>query len=619
EIGFRATEGENGPVILDLLVWELFDKDGTSLATTSSSAKLMTVDLLPGGYSIEVLRPEDEAIAKTGFTVADNSMTVTLVLPVFVPPASLNAPDTAVAGSNINIEWDGPNAKNDYITVSEIGSSGNQYIAFQYTHRGTPASLKMPLHPGEYQLRYVLAQGHEIIARRKIMITPVTATLAPPAPITAGSTFTLEWSGPDYKKDYISLAKPGSAVNQYDTFEYTHNGSPMRLRAPTTPGKYMLRYIAAGPDKMAIATQEVEIVAVSATLETKDIVPAGGKLQVTWTGPDGDRDYISIAEVGSRVQDELSYTYTKDSTGDSLTIKVPTTPGTYELRYVQNGNPKATLASKTLVVEPVTATLASNDTVAAGGRVVVTWTGPNNDNDYIALAEVGSRVQDEVAYVYLRQGDGQSLAIDMPTTPGTYELRYIQNGSPKMQLAMKPLTITAVTASLEAKDTVPSGGKILVNWTGPNGKNDYIAIAEIGSRVQDKVTYSYLRQGDGQALLVKVPGAPGSYELRYIQNGNPKTMLASRPLTVQAVEATLTAKGTAAPGANLVVEWTGPAYKNDRIVISRVGDKGYESYTYIREGSPLIITVPDAPGDYELMYIIAQDSHVLTRQPLSVK
>ncbi len=892
EVGFRATEGDNGPVISDLLVWELFDKGGASLATTSSSAKLMTVNLLPGDYSIEVLRPEDEAIAKTGFTVTASNMTVTLVLPVLIPPASLTATDTAIAGSNVSIEWDGPNAASDYITVAEIGSAGNQYIAFEYTRDGSPALIKMPLNEGEYQLRYVLGQGREIIARRKIIITPVTATLNPPTPITAGSTFAMEWGGPDYKNDYISLAKPGSPVNQYDTFEYTRDGSPLSLRAPTTPGTYILRYIAAGPDQMALATQEVEVVAVSATLESKDTVPAGSKLlvtwtgpndqndyialneigddlngelsyaylknstgdsiaidvpttpgtyelryiqngkpkamltsktitvvpvqatletinpvpagskllvtwtgpndhndyiafnevgddlngelsyaylknstgdsiaidvpttpgtyelryiqngkpkrmltantitvalvsatlkskdtvpagsemQVTWTGPNDQNDYLAINEVGDDLNGELSYAYLKNSMGDSISLKIPTTPGTYELRYVQNGKPKALLASKTITVVPVsatleaketiaagsdlqiawtgpnskndyvalaevgsrvqdeiayayisrgegqtvtlkmpntagtfelryiqngspkvqlaarpititavTATIAADDTVAAGGRLVVTWSGPNSKNDYIALAEVGSRVQDEVAYAYISRGDGQNVALDMPTTPGNFELRYIQNGSPKVQLAMKAVTIEAVSASLEADSRAPSGGKFLVRWTGPNDKNDYISIAEVGSRVQDEVTYAYLHRGDGLAILVDVPAEPGTYELRYIQNGSPKAILAARSLTVETVGATLTTKDTAAPGSNLVVEWTGPDYDNDRIAISRVGNQGYESYAYTRDGTPMIVKVPDAPGDYEIMYVMGQDGHVLIRQPLQVK
>ena len=890
KVTFRAIEGKDGPLIETPLVWWLGHEDQT-LIDNAPHDNNFSMEMLAGSGRVEVMRPEDEVTVQAEFSVDAQSMTVTLVLPELLPAAALTAPDTAVAGSTISIGWDGPGGKNDHITVAEIGSPGMKSIAYSYMKDGNPTALKMPLQAGEYQLRYTMGLGSKILARRKIIITPVSATLSPPTPITAGSTFALDWIGPDYEHDYISMAKPGAKVSSYETFAYTKYGSPMQLKTPTTPGTYLLRYIAAGPDQMAIASMEVEVVAVSATLESKDTAPAGSDLQVTWTGPNDKNDYIAINEIGDDLGDELSYTYVKNSTGDSVSIELPTTPGTYELRYIQNGSPKALLATKIITVTPVTATLesinpvlagselqvtwtgpngqndyiainevgddlndelsyayvrnstgdsiginvpttpgtyelryiqngkpkrmlatntitvevvnatleskdtitagselqvawtgpngsndyialsevgdalggklayvylrnsadgsvtinmpttpgtyelryvqngspralltqkvitvvpvtatleavdtiaaggdvqitwsgpntendyialaevgsptqdeiaytyisrgdgnvvtlkmpnttgtyelryiqngspkaqlaarpitvtavtatvASDDTVAAGGRLVVTWTGPNTSNDYISLAEIGSRVQDEIAYSYISRGDGQNVVLNMPTTPGDFELRYIQNGSPRVQLAMKPVSIVPVTASLDADNSAPSGGKLLVKWTGPNDKNDYIAIAEVGSRVQDEVTYAYLHRSDGQAILLDVPGVPGNYELRYIQNGSPKALLATRPLTVETVGATLTTKAAVAPGANLVVEWSGPDYNNDRIAISRVGDKRYESYTYTRDGSPLIVKAPDAPGDYEIMYVMGQDGHVLIRRPLQV-
>ena len=891
KVTFRAIEGKDGPAIREPLIWWL-GHDDKVIIDNAPHDNNFSMDMLAGSGRVEVMRPEDEASVTVEYLVSEDNMIVTLVLPVLMPSATINAVDTAVAGSDIIVDWTGPNGKNDHITVAEIGSPGIQSIGYVYLREPSPATLKMPLRAGQYQLRYVGKLGNDILARRDITVTPVSATLTPPTPIIAGSTFGLEWSGPNYQNDYISLAKPGSAVSSYETYAYTKHGSPMQLTAPTTPGTYLLRYVAAGPDQMAIASQEVEVIAVRATLESKDVAPAGRKLQVTWSGPNDQSDYIALNRIGDDLSGELTYAYVKNSTGDSITIETPTTPGTYELRYIQNGTPKALLATKIITLEPVsatlasinpvpagsllqvtwtgpndqsdyiainavgddlsgelsytylknsngdpidiavpttpgtyelryiqngrpkrmlaaniitvemvratleskdtmpagstlqvtwsgpnnqsdyiainevgddlsgelfytylrnstgdslsiqlpttpgtyelryiqngspkallakktitvapvtasleakdtaaagsdlqitwsgpnsnndyialaevgsrvqdemayayvnrgdgqtvtlklptttgpyelryiqngtpkvqlamrpltitavTATIASDDTVAAGGRLVVTWTGPNSDNDYIALAEVGSRVQDEVAYAYINRGDGQNVAIDMPTTPGDFELRYIQNGSPKVQLAMKPVSIVAVSASLDADSRAPSGGRLLVKWTGPNDSNDYIAITQIGSRIQDEVTYAYLNRGDGQAIWVDVPGVPGNYELRYIQNGSPKAMLASRPLTVEAVGVTLTTKASAAPGSNLVVEWTGPDYDNDRIAISRVGDQGYDSYTYTQDGTPLIVKVPDAPGDYEIIYVLGQDGHVLMRQPLQVR
>lgn len=710
KVTLRATETENGPDITDQLVWELYNAAGDLLTKSGPKTAQMLFDEMPGSYRVEAMRPADEENIAADFTVVDQNLTVTLVFPKLLPAASITAPDTAIAGSTIAINWQGPNLRNDHIAVAEIGSPGTKSIGYSYIKNGNPTMLKMPLHPGEYQLRYTMGLGSEILARRKIIITPVTASLSPPTPILAGSTFGLDWTGPNYKSDYISLAKPGSTAIRYETYAYTQHGSPMQLSAPTTPGTYLLRYIAAGPDQMAIASQQVEVIAVLATLESKDTIAAGSNLQVTWTGPDDKNDYIAINEIGDDLRGQMAYAYTKNSTDSALALKVPTTPGTYELRYIQNGKPKVILASKPITVLPVSATIEANatvpaggtlqitwsgpndkrdyiavaevggsvntevvyeylersqgqtitlnmpntigdyelryiqngkprsilaarpltitavqaavdsdDTVSAGGRLVVTWAGPNGARDYIALAEVGSPVSKDLAYEYVERSDGQKLGLVMPTTTGQYELRYIQNGSPKVMLAMKPVTILAVSASLDADANTPSGGKLLVNWTGPNNKRDYISIDKIGGRVGKEVTYAYLSNSDGPAIFIDVPGVPGDYELRYIQNGTPKTVLARRALTVETVGATLTAKATVAPGANLVVEWSGPNYKNDRIAISRVGDKRIESYVYTRNGSPLIIKAPDGVGDFELLYVMGQDGHILTRLPLQVE
>ncbi len=96
-------------------------------------------------------------------------------------------------------------------------------------------------------------------------------------------------------------------------------------------------------------------------------------------------------------------------------------------------------------------------------------------------------------------------------------------------------------------------------------------------------------------------------------------MLVASQVVVEPVSATLEAAVTVAPGGNLVVTWAGPNYDRDYIAISRVGDNGYEVYTYTRDGNPLIIKAPELPGTYELRYVMTQDDVVLATNPLTVQ
>ena len=67
-------------------------------------------------------------------------------------------------------------------------------------------------------------------------------------------------------------------------------------------------------------------------MEAVPVVAAGGKIQVVWAGPDNKNDIIVIAEPDAEGKKWVAYTYTRS--GNPLTVKVPSEPGSYELRYV---------------------------------------------------------------------------------------------------------------------------------------------------------------------------------------------------------------------------------------------------------------------------------------------
>ena len=91
---------------------------------------------------------------------------------------------------------------------------GNQQINYAYTREGSPLKLQMPPEPGTYEIRYILSQDRQILASRSIEVTPVSAQLKTPGTASAASEIVVEWQGPDYENDYISVAKIGSRGNQ---------------------------------------------------------------------------------------------------------------------------------------------------------------------------------------------------------------------------------------------------------------------------------------------------------------------------------------------------------------------------------------------------------------------
>ena len=60
---------------------------------------------------------------------------------------------------------------------------------------------------------------------------PGTAVLEGPASVPAGSTFSVQWEGPDSRGDYIAIAEKGSKDLNYKDYRYTKKGNPADFTA----------------------------------------------------------------------------------------------------------------------------------------------------------------------------------------------------------------------------------------------------------------------------------------------------------------------------------------------------------------------------------------------------
>ena len=114
---------------------------------------------------------------------------------------------------------------------------------YAYTKQGNPARLRAPAESGDYELRYVHAYSSTVIGRADIKVTPVHATVKAPAAAAVASEFDVTWQGPAYKDDFISIARSDQSPDENINYTYTSDGSPLKLRAPSEPGTYEVRYI----------------------------------------------------------------------------------------------------------------------------------------------------------------------------------------------------------------------------------------------------------------------------------------------------------------------------------------------------------------------------------------
>ena len=133
---------------------------------------------------------------------------------------------------------------------------------------------------------------------------------------------------------------------------------------------------------------------------------------------------------------------------------------------------------------------------------------------------------------------------------------------------------------------MPPGFRVNVFAAEPDVRNPIAMTWDSRGRMWVAENYTYTREGTPLDLVM--PTEPGTYEIRYIMNQD-RTILATRTIEISAVAASLTAPDTASVGETIEVAWDGPDYQNDFISVARTDDeRGYENYTYTREGSPLV-------------------------------
>jgi hypothetical protein len=62
-------------------------------------------------------------------------------LPEIAYQESLDALTEAVAGTQVEVTWTGPDNQNDFVAVAVIGSKPGEYLSYQYTKSGNPVRL----------------------------------------------------------------------------------------------------------------------------------------------------------------------------------------------------------------------------------------------------------------------------------------------------------------------------------------------------------------------------------------------------------------------------------------------------------------------------------------------
>jgi Ca-activated chloride channel homolog len=440
------------------------------------------------------------------------------------------------------------------------------------------------------------------------VITPVTIKAAPS--VLVGAAFPVTWTGPNNAGDYITIVPKGTPDGDDGNLTYTRQGSPLQLTALVDPGDAELRYVA-GRSHTVLGRAGIKLTEAEVTLTAPAEAIAGAAVSIIWKGPNNQGDYLTI--VPKATEDGGYAECGNTSAGSPLKVAAPMEVGEGEVRYM-SGQSRRVLGRRPIKIIPADISLTARDEVVAGAVVDITWTGPNNRNDYLTI--VGKAVADGEHGETVWTAHGSPAKVTAPAEVGAGEIRYM-SGQKDQVLARRPINIVAAEVTLNAPAEAVAGSVVQVAWTGPNNRNDYLTI--VGKAVADGEHGETAWTAQGSPAKVTAPAAVGPGEIRYMRGSDDK-VLARRPINMVAAEVTLNAAAEAVAGSVVQIAWTGPNNRNDYLTIvgKAVADGEHGETAWTGQGSPGKVTAPADPGPGEIRYMRGSDDAVLARRPITI-
>ena len=454
---------------------------------------------------------------------------------------------------------------------------------------------------------------------RAVEIAPVTAAYPVTVTLTRRGEPARDGARVDFV-DVVSGASFGFAAGPDGTFTAALPAGSYRAEVADAYADAPLRVggLSIVPDEANAFAFELEPGAEVTLSVTPSDPYAGAHVIVLFEGaPASGRDWITV--VPTNVPDDvyLAWAYTEGSTGE-VRVRVPDEATELEARYhldLPEGGTRVIGRSAAFTSRAVSASIDAPADVVTGASFSVAWEGPDHADDYLTIVRMGAPEGAYLSWTYTSRGNPGTLTA--PGEPGDYEVRYA-TGQGNRTLASAPITVVAADARVAAPAEVGAGAAFEVDWQGPNNASDYVTIVPAGAAEGSYLSWAYTNRGHPSALTA--PGEAGDYEVRYVLGQGDRT-LASAPIRVIAVGASVSPPAEVAAGAAFEVEWQGPDNARDYITIVLAGasEGTYLSWAYTSRGSPARLTAPREPGDYEIRYVLGQGDRTLTSAPVAVR
>ena len=405
--------------------------------TANISDGAARIRLPAGRYRANLTETDFTPVEFAGIVHSVTGDVTDLALQSTLPITLSVAPDRPIADGSALVQFWGAPEGATWVTIAPAEAPLDAYLVRSaVTGSSGMAELRLPSLSRKLEARLVHESSDgvlQLLGRTGFRCSHDAASVDIPKRIESGTPLSLSWNAPNLRGDHITIALADGPMEDYAACIPTGSGSPVTLAAPIVPGAYKVRYISSLGKILTSST--LEIFEVLATLDGPTEVSSGEELEITWTGPDGPQDYLSIAEPGAENEAYLEWALAGE--GTPLRLRAPRRAGDFELRYVRAEDGEV-LARRHFAVVAEEVSLQVPPEVEAGSRFVVEWTGTPGDGDFVAIAKEGAAARKHLDWSYTTAG--RRLTLGAPFRPGRYEVRYV-SGSEVEILTRKPLMV----------------------------------------------------------------------------------------------------------------------------------------------------------------------------------
>ena len=459
--------------------WKYLNGSRTAPATgvTSATVSFVAPSTL-GTYAVRFYSSSNTLLASS-ITISVNGT------------PTISATSTVSTGQTIAVAVrNGPANRYDMVALYPSSStSTSAYIDWKYLNGSQVApttgtananlTFTAPAQAGQYVVRFLANNGASVLATSGIItVTTTTAVSVTPnvSTLVAGSSLIAQVrNGPAGRYDWVGLfavgASNGAAVARYylnGTLSVPATGlasANVTFIAPQQAGQYNLRFFPNNGTTPTATSGTITVTAPTTSTSTAptvtpsitSVLPDGNVTAQVRNGPATPLDWVALYSSGASDSVFIDWFYLNGSkaapsTGvasANVVFRMPTTAGKYFFRLFKN-NSYSMLSTSTTVNVSSSAT-SSGTTTSTSPRITPSATTVSADSlitvtvangtglrlDWVALYAAGQSGANFLDWAYL---NGQkiapvtgvantSFAFRVPSTPGTYVLRFYTNNS----------------------------------------------------------------------------------------------------------------------------------------------------------------------------------------------